>query len=198
MLLQYFRSVEIYSPTKKPSKPLKVIFKRFERPIKYGAVLLVIFIFSSLLINRKNPQILEIQEKILKLSNQVSSNLKIDDDGTITLSDGLILHNGRSEKIKKYIRELNLTNPGANGVEVWPDEKLLTAEHRRIIKEGFDEYGCNTLVSDLVGLNRFIKDNRHEYCKTKTYSRDLPKASVVIAFHNSAWSGRSSLLNIQL
>ena len=93
MLFEYFRSVEIYSPTKKPSKPFRVIFKRFERPIKYGVVLFVIFIIFSLLISRKNPQILEIQSRILKLSNQVPNNLKIDDDGTITLSDGLILHN---------------------------------------------------------------------------------------------------------
>lgn len=189
MFLEDFHSQQKYSPTK---KPWRSVYKRYQRPIKYSAVLILIWILASLAINRNHEKYPKFHNKVLNL---VGKRKQIDDDGTIYLSDGLILHDGRSEDTKRFMRELNLTNPGADGDGVWPKEELLTEEHRKLIKAGFDEFGCNTFVSDMIGLNRQIADNRSDYCKSKdkNYSQNLPKISVVVAFYNDPWSGEKNL-----
>ena len=53
---------------------------------------------------------------------------------------------------------------------------------------GFDEYISEYLVS----LNRSLPDRRDDYCKqpeNQLFEVDeLPKTSVIIIFHNEAWS----------
>lgn len=44
------------------------------------------------------------------------------------------------------------------------------------------------MASDRIPLNRTLKDMRNSLCKAKTYPKSLPKASVIIVFHNEAWS----------
>uniref|UniRef100_T1GPR6 Glycosyltransferase 2-like domain-containing protein n=1 Tax=Megaselia scalaris TaxID=36166 RepID=T1GPR6_MEGSC len=46
----------------------------------------------------------------------------------------------------------------------------------------------NIMASDRIPLNRTLKDMRNSLCKAKTYPKSLPKASVIIVFHNEAWS----------
>ena len=49
-------------------------------------------------------------------------------------------------------------------------------------------YGFNQLVSDEISLNRSVPDMREEECRAWDYPTDLPKASVVLVFHNEGWS----------
>ncbi len=49
-------------------------------------------------------------------------------------------------------------------------------------------YGFNQLVSDEISLNRTVPDLREEECRHWDYPKDLPKASVVLVFHNEGWS----------
>jgi polypeptide N-acetylgalactosaminyltransferase len=50
---------------------------------------------------------------------------------------------------------------------------------------GFDEYISEYLVS----LNRSLPDRRDDYCKKSVPLVDLlPKTSIIIIFHNEAWS----------
>ena len=53
---------------------------------------------------------------------------------------------------------------------------------------GFDEYISEYLVS----LNRSLPDRRDDYCThegaVKYSVSELPKTSVIIIFHNEAWS----------
>lgn len=46
------------------------------------------------------------------------------------------------------------------------------------------EYGMNIAVSDILSLDREIKDTRLEECRHWNYPADLPKTSVIIVFHN--------------
>ncbi|XP_006559825.1 polypeptide N-acetylgalactosaminyltransferase 5 isoform X2 [Apis mellifera] len=46
----------------------------------------------------------------------------------------------------------------------------------------------NLMASDMISLNRSLKDIRLDGCKTKKYSKYLPDTSIVIVFHNEAWS----------
>ncbi|XP_071084723.1 polypeptide N-acetylgalactosaminyltransferase 5-like [Haliotis cracherodii] len=55
-------------------------------------------------------------------------------------------------------------------------------------EEGKMRNGFNQLVSDRISIHRRLLDNRVEECKSRVYPADLPQASVIICFHNEAWS----------
>lgn len=47
----------------------------------------------------------------------------------------------------------------------------------------------NLMASDRVSLNRSLPDVRRPQCQARTYdSHSLPSTSVIIVFHNEAWS----------
>ena len=49
-------------------------------------------------------------------------------------------------------------------------------------------YGFNQLVSDEMTLNRTVPDLREPECQHWDYPTKLPKASVIMVFHNEGWS----------
>ncbi|XP_033990036.1 polypeptide N-acetylgalactosaminyltransferase 13 isoform X1 [Trematomus bernacchii] len=56
------------------------------------------------------------------------------------------------------------------------------------MKELFKINQFNLMASDMIALNRSLPDVRLDGCKTKLYPDDLPNTSIVIVFHNEAWS----------
>lgn len=46
----------------------------------------------------------------------------------------------------------------------------------------------NLLASDRIPLNRTLPDVRKKSCTLKNYRTELPATSVIIVFHNEAWS----------
>lgn len=50
------------------------------------------------------------------------------------------------------------------------------------------EHGYNWLATELVSLHRSLPDYRCAECRTLVYPNKLPTASIVIIFHNEAWS----------
>lgn len=92
----------------------------------------------------------------------------------------------KQAKIESYRKALNLTNPGDMGNPVkLPDN--LSDDVQKLIKEGWEKYTINEFVSDLIPLQRSLPDIRDDYCLQQKYE-NLPKASVIIIFHNEAWS----------
>ncbi|XP_057666804.1 polypeptide N-acetylgalactosaminyltransferase 5 isoform X2 [Diorhabda carinulata] len=61
-------------------------------------------------------------------------------------------------------------------------------EQEALMKEKFKLNQFNLLASDMISLNRSLVDVRLEGCKTKKYPTLLPSTSIVIVFHNEAWS----------
>lgn len=85
-------------------------------------------------------------------------------------------------KIKKLIK---LKHPE----EILSKEEIKTTPFS--IQEMDDKFKLNQfniVASDLIPLNRSLPDVRLEECKTKTYPKHLPKTSIVIVFHNEAWT----------
>ncbi|XP_055921703.1 polypeptide N-acetylgalactosaminyltransferase 5 isoform X1 [Eupeodes corollae] len=64
----------------------------------------------------------------------------------------------------------------------------IPAEMKGLMKEKFKENQFNLLASDMMSLNRSLTDVRHENCKKKFYPTKLPTTSIVIVFHNEAWT----------
>lgn len=78
-------------------------------------------------------------------------------------------------------------NAGENGAGI----KLGTdvpQDIQTIVNDGWRRHEFNELVSDLIALNRSLPDPRSFHCKSVQYSSNLPKTSVIIIFHNEAWS----------
>ena len=73
--------------------------------------------------------------------------------------------------------------PGENGMAYKVSPSLKQEEER--LK---NVYGFNQLVSDGISLNRTVPDMREEECQWWDYPTDLPKASVILVFHNEGWS----------
>ncbi|KAH8329447.1 hypothetical protein KR074_010777 [Drosophila pseudoananassae] len=64
----------------------------------------------------------------------------------------------------------------------------IPADMKDIMKDKFKENQFNLLASDMISLNRSLTDVRHEGCRRKHYPSKLPTTSIVIVFHNEAWT----------
>uniref|UniRef100_A0A2D4P4P5 Polypeptide N-acetylgalactosaminyltransferase n=1 Tax=Micrurus surinamensis TaxID=129470 RepID=A0A2D4P4P5_MICSU len=73
--------------------------------------------------------------------------------------------------------------PGEMGKPV-----AIAKEDQEKMKELFKINQFNLMASEIIALNRSLPDVRLEGCKTKMYPDNLPTTSVVIVFHNEAWS----------
>uniref|UniRef100_A0A4W3I0F2 Polypeptide N-acetylgalactosaminyltransferase n=1 Tax=Callorhinchus milii TaxID=7868 RepID=A0A4W3I0F2_CALMI len=73
--------------------------------------------------------------------------------------------------------------PGEMGKAV-----VIPKDDQEKMKDLFKINQFNLMASDMIALNRTLPDVRLEGCKTKVYQDDLPDTSVVIVFHNEAWS----------
>lgn len=158
----------------------------------FGFFLLAVFFFVSTWENNlfKIAQNKSHRTHLLVESGLLDALTRLDNDPSLPLTKfDLMAENHR--------RLLNLTNPGDMGAAVVLPEKL-PDEVKKLIEKGWKDYTINQFVSDLVPLRRSLPDIRGDYCKQQTY-RNLPKASVIIIFHNEAWSMVKIFLNhIQL
>lgn len=68
--------------------------------------------------------------------------------------------------------------------------KNLTKEQQQLVNVGWENNAFNQYVSDIISLNRTLPDVRDPACKPIEYPPvdDLPPTSVIICFHNEAWS----------
>uniref|UniRef100_A0A3B3QKV5 Polypeptide N-acetylgalactosaminyltransferase n=1 Tax=Paramormyrops kingsleyae TaxID=1676925 RepID=A0A3B3QKV5_9TELE len=85
---------------------------------------------------------------------------------------------GRDEVVQKPH-----DGPGEMGKPV-----VIPKENQEKMKELFKINQFNLMASEMIALNRSLPDVRLEGCKNKLYPDELPRTSVVIVFHNEAWS----------
>ncbi|XP_033227598.1 polypeptide N-acetylgalactosaminyltransferase 5 isoform X2 [Belonocnema kinseyi] len=74
-------------------------------------------------------------------------------------------------------------SPGESGSAVH-----IPADQEAKQQELFKLNQFNLMASDMISLNRSLKDVRLEGCKNKKHPAYLPHTSIVIVFHNEAWS----------
>lgn len=56
------------------------------------------------------------------------------------------------------------------------------------MKKMYRAENFNVIASNMMSLQRSLEDMRHPDCYTINYPTRLPKASVIIVFHNEVWS----------
>ncbi|XP_050529091.1 putative polypeptide N-acetylgalactosaminyltransferase 9 isoform X2 [Daktulosphaira vitifoliae] len=65
----------------------------------------------------------------------------------------------------------------------------LNADVKKLVDEGWTKNAFNQYVSDLISVHRKLPDPRDEWCKKPVrYLDNLPQTSVIVCFHNEAWS----------
>ncbi|XP_050429711.1 putative polypeptide N-acetylgalactosaminyltransferase 9 isoform X2 [Adelges cooleyi] len=65
----------------------------------------------------------------------------------------------------------------------------LTDDVKQLVSEGWTKNAFNQYASDLISVHRKLPDPRDEWCKQPgRYVENLPQTSVVVCFHNEAWS----------
>ncbi|CAL4086969.1 unnamed protein product, partial [Meganyctiphanes norvegica] len=67
--------------------------------------------------------------------------------------------------------------------------KDLDAETKAKVDKGWQDNAFNQYVSDMISVHRTLPDPRDEWCKAPgRYLDNLPQTSVIVCFHNEAWS----------
>lgn len=65
----------------------------------------------------------------------------------------------------------------------------MSADVKKLVDEGWQKNAFNQYVSDLISVHRKLPDPRDQWCKEPgRYQENLPATSVIICFHNEAWS----------
>ncbi|XP_044253269.1 putative polypeptide N-acetylgalactosaminyltransferase 9 isoform X2 [Tribolium madens] len=65
----------------------------------------------------------------------------------------------------------------------------LSADVKKLVDSGWQKNAFNQYVSDMISVHRSLPDPRDEWCKAPgRFQEDLPQTSVIICFHNEAWS----------
>ncbi|XP_028137664.1 putative polypeptide N-acetylgalactosaminyltransferase 9 [Diabrotica virgifera virgifera] len=103
----------------------------------------------------------------------------------------------------KSVNKNNNNNNDYGGVLVPPDNVAgemgkpvvlptnLSADIKKLVDEGWMKNAFNQYASDLISVHRSLPDPRDEWCKEDGRFLDvskLPSTSVIICFHNEAWS----------
>ncbi|XP_022102322.1 polypeptide N-acetylgalactosaminyltransferase 1-like isoform X2 [Acanthaster planci] len=73
--------------------------------------------------------------------------------------------------------------PGESGKPVY-----LSPKEQQVANATFSINQFNLLVSHQIALNRTLPDVRPPRCRILRYPKNLPTTSVIIVFHNEAWS----------
>lgn len=77
---------------------------------------------------------------------------------------------------------------GELGKPVIIDKEKLSPEERKKYDEGWTNNAFNQYASDMISLHRSLADIRDPECKAVKWHHPLPTTSVIVIFHNEAWS----------
>lgn len=93
----------------------------------------------------------------------------------------------KSSQLRRWVPVKLINNP-----PTWPGEMgkavVIGKEEEQLKNEEFKLNQFNLLASDKIALNRSLADVRLAQCHGKLYPKKLPMTSIIIVFHNEAWS----------
>ena len=115
-------------------------------------------------------------------SKEIQDNEKLVQEQKINLGENLV-------QFKKPPNVFGVDNLGEFGAPVIMPAQI-PPEIQEIVDEGWKTHGFNQYVSDLVPVRRKLPDRLSSECKAKaeTYRKNLTPTSIIMIFHNEAWS----------
>jgi hypothetical protein len=84
--------------------------------------------------------------------------------------------------------ERNPNAPGELGKPVMIDKEKLSPAERVKFDQGWANNAFNAYASDMISIHRSLADIRDPACKAVNWYSPLPTTSVIVIFHNEAWS----------
>lgn len=83
-----------------------------------------------------------------------------------------------------------LASPGLGemGEAVQIDVKSLSAANQQKYNDGLQQHAFNAFLSDMISVNRTLPDVRDPGCRLLQYKSLSITASIIMCFHNEAWS----------
>lgn len=158
----------------------RYLSRRHHWVLQYCALLLFLyFIYSYVAVSNDAPRLNE-EIPVFQQAPRQPAAAAIGDEAL----DPFEKYRGH-EKIKwedevAYEKDKAREGPGEWGKPVkLPDDKETEKEALSLYKAN----GYNAYISDMISLNRSIKDIRHKDCKKMQYSAKLPTVSVIFPFH---------------
>lgn len=83
----------------------------------------------------------------------------------------------------------NFRSPDAHGVGENGSGYIAPDDNMTLLMEKLqNENKFNLLASEMMSLHRSLPDPRYGECKSLSYPEKLPTASVIVIFHNEAWT----------
>ncbi|XP_032517064.1 putative polypeptide N-acetylgalactosaminyltransferase 9 isoform X1 [Danaus plexippus] len=141
-------------------------------------------------IGAPNIEYEDAEAKPLKMAKPTSTKKKSDPYSN-NLSDARVNWMGRiagNEGLGVIAAPGSDNAPGELGKPVVLPSNM-SEDAKLAVSEGWKKNAFNQYASDLISIRRTLPDPRDEWCKQPgRYLEDLPQTSVVICFHNEAWS----------
>uniref|UniRef100_A0AC35TJS1 Polypeptide N-acetylgalactosaminyltransferase n=1 Tax=Rhabditophanes sp. KR3021 TaxID=114890 RepID=A0AC35TJS1_9BILA len=134
--------------------------------------------------NKKEKEVVENEKEVVESEKEVVENESEQvGKGNIPVPINLI-PNPDSPIYKRN----DLTQEGEFGKAVKIDKTKLSPEELKKYDQGFKNNAFNQYASDLISIHRSLPNNTDKECKLQTYATKLPDTSIIICFHNEAWS----------
>ncbi|XP_038078195.1 polypeptide N-acetylgalactosaminyltransferase 13-like [Patiria miniata] len=121
-----------------------------------------------------------------EIEQPAEQNDKMMKDGLGNANDG---KDGKASKDSLHFdnaRKADRYGPGMMGEAV--QLARLSANDQKRLELGKKNHAFNEYASSKTSLHRTLPDARYPGCKKLAYPHDLPKTSIIICFHNEAWS----------
>ncbi|RUS72067.1 hypothetical protein EGW08_020172 [Elysia chlorotica] len=99
-------------------------------------------------------------------------------------------HEFEGVELPQFNAKKDPNGPGEGGKPFEFDLKNMTADEQSKYNHGWRLNSFNQYASDIISIHRSLPDGRSDACKEqgKTYTSDLQDISVIIIFHNEAFS----------
>ncbi|XP_065192118.1 polypeptide N-acetylgalactosaminyltransferase 13-like [Sycon ciliatum] len=126
-------------------------------------------------------------------ANGIQGNVRADLRGDVgqQAGDRAAVENDAVRDVRRNVEAANNLEPDENAKSELVGEQdysnvVLDAQKKQ---SGYDGYGFNEALSEAIPVRRAVPDFRHNLCKRQKFPlADLPTASVIVIFHNEAWS----------
>jgi polypeptide N-acetylgalactosaminyltransferase len=168
-------------------------------PIIWLMVILIFLLSNKLSSSPSNKLEAESNNIVQHIGGNADPRLAIDriqsqlgEETNIGSTDKLVraIHDNQEQVAAPDIDggKTDLNGPGEMGKPFEVNKSRLVPSDLQKYEDGFEKNAFNSYASDLISSHRTLPDVRHPDCRKIEYKAPRVTASVVMCFHNEAWS----------